>query len=99
MKDMQKKNEMLHNTEWQMGKEIIHQKRWSNTQRMSSRSDYIICGTECNYKRYESETTYPLCRTEEDTTEHIMVYQEGSNTYNLLNENKKDWENSCNNKN
>ena len=43
--------------------------------------------TECNY------TTCPLCKTEEDTTELIMVYQEGNNTYNLLDENEK---NSCN---
>ena len=43
--------------------------------------------TECNY------TTCPLCKTEEDTTELIMVDQEGNNTYNLLDENEK---NSCN---
>ena len=48
--------------------------------------------TKCNYKRNESDTTCPLCKTEEDTTEHIMVCQEGNNTYNLLDENEKDWE-------
>ena len=48
--------------------------------------------TKCNYKRNESDTTCPLCKTEEDTTEHIMVWQEGNNTYNLLDENEKDWE-------
>ena len=30
--------------------------------------------TKGNYKRNESKTTCPLCRTEEDTTEHIIVY-------------------------
>ena len=48
--------------------------------------------TKCNYKRNESHTTCPLCKTEEGTTEHIMVCQEGNNTYNLLEENEKDWE-------
>ena len=47
--------------------------------------------TKSNYKRNESDTTCPLCKTEEDTTEHMMVCQEGSNTYNLLDENEKDW--------
>ena len=35
--------------------------------------------TKCNYKRNESDTTCPLCKTEEDTTEHIMVCKEGNN--------------------
>ena len=48
--------------------------------------------TKCNYKRNESDTTCPFCQTEGDTTEHIMVCQEGNNTYNLLVENEKDWE-------
>ena len=47
--------------------------------------------TKCNYKRNESDTTCPFCQTG-DTTEHIMVCQEGNNTYNLLVENEKDWE-------
>ena len=47
--------------------------------------------TKCSYKRNESDTTCPLCRTEEGTTEHIMACQEGNNTYSLLNENEKDW--------
>ena len=33
--------------------------------------------TKCNYKRNELDTTCPLCKTDEDTTEHIMVCQEG----------------------
>ena len=45
--------------------------------------------TKCNYKRNELDTC-PLCKTEEDTTEHIMICQEGNNSYNLLNENEKD---------
>ena len=49
-----------------------------------------MCNTKCNYERNESDTTYPLCKTEEDTTDHIMVCQEGNNTYNLLDENQKD---------
>ena len=48
--------------------------------------------TKCNYKKSEPDTTCPLCKTEEDTTEHIMVCQEGNNMYNLLDENEKDWE-------
>ena len=46
--------------------------------------------TNCNYKRNELDTTCPLYKTEEDTTEHIMICQEGNNTYNLLDENEKD---------
>ena len=48
--------------------------------------------TKCNYKRNESDTTCPLCKTEEDMTEHIMVCQKGNNTYNLLDKNEKDGE-------
>ena len=49
--------------------------------------------TKCNCKKKkknESNITCHLCRTE-DTTQHIMVCQEGNNTYNLLDENEKDW--------
>ena len=41
-------------------------------------------------KKNESNITCHLCRTE-DTTQHIMVCHEGNNTYNLLDENEKDW--------
>ena len=51
-----------------------------------------MCNTKCNYKRNESDTACPLCKTEEDTTEHIMVCQEGNNAYNSLDENEKDWD-------
>ena len=47
--------------------------------------------TKFNYKRNESDTTCLLCKTEEDTTEHMMVCHEGNNTYNLLDGNEKDW--------
>ena len=46
---------------------------------------------KCNVKN-ESDTACLLCKTEEDTPEHIMVCQERNNTYNLLDENEKDWE-------
>ena len=44
---------------------------------------------KCNVKN-ESDTTCLLCKTEEDTPEHIMVCQERNNTNNLLDENEKD---------
>ena len=47
--------------------------------------------TKCNVKN-ESDTTCLLCKTEENTPEDIMVCQERSHTYNLLDENEKDWE-------
>ena len=50
-----------------------------------------MLNTKCNYKSNKSDRTYPLCRTEKDTIEHIMVCQEGNNTYNLLGENEKNW--------
>ena len=39
-----------------------------------------------------NQTISPLSKREEDTTKHIMVFHEGNNTYNLLDENEKDWE-------
>ena len=47
--------------------------------------------TKYNYQRNDLDATCPPCRTEEDTTEHIMVCQEGNNTCDLLDENKRDW--------
>ena len=44
---------------------------------------------KCNVKN-ESDTTCLLCKTEENTPEDIMVCQERSHTYNLLDENEKD---------
>ena len=40
--------------------------------------------TKCTYKRNESDTTCPICRTEEGNTEHIIVCQVGNNTYNSI---------------
>ena len=81
------KNKMLHTTEckWE-------RKQYTKSVKVISIKDVIkirlhMWNTECNY------TTCPLCKTEEDTTELIMVDQEGNNTYNLLDENEK---NSCN---
>ena len=85
------KNKMLHTTEWQVGKETIYQKCESNTIIDVMKIRLYMWNTKCNYKRNESDTTCPLCKTEEDTTEHIMVCQEGNNLYNLLDENEKDW--------
>ena len=39
-----------------------------------------------------NQTISLLSKREEDTTKHIMVFHEGNNTYNLLDENEKDWE-------
>ena len=80
---------MLHNTERQMGKETIHQKVESNTIKDVMKIRLHMGNAKCNCKRNESDTTWPLCRTEGDTTEHIIVCQEGDNTYNLLDENEK----------
>ena len=89
--DMQEKNKMFHNTEWYLGKETIHQKRESNTIKDIMKIILHIWNTKCNCKRNESDKTCPLCITEEDTTEQIMVCQK-QNTYNLLDENENNWE-------
>ena len=57
---------------------------------MSKKSDYICRNPNATTKEIKSDTTCPLFRTEEDTTEHIMVCQEENNTYNLLDGNEKD---------
>ena len=88
--DIQEKNKMFHNTEWYLGKETIHQKHESNTIK-DMKIRLHIWNTKCNFKRNESDKTCPLCITEEDTTDEIMVCQK-QNTYNLLNENEKNWE-------
>ena len=75
-----------------MGKETIIKKCESSTIKDVIKIRLHMWNTKCNYKRNESHTTCPLCKTEEDTTEHIMVCQEGNNMYNLLDENEKDWE-------
>ena len=57
---------------------------------MSKKSDYICRNPNATTKEIKSDTTCPLFRTEEDTTEHIMVCQEENNTYNLFDGNEKD---------
>ena len=74
-----------------MGEEQYIKKCESNTIKDIMKIRLHMWNTKWNYKRKKSDTC-PLCRTEEDTTEHIMVSQEGHNTYNLLDENEKDWE-------
>ena len=64
----------------------------SNTLKYNKKIRLQMCNTKCNYKRNESDTKCPLSKTGEDTTEHIMACQEGNNTCNLLDENKKYWE-------
>ena len=39
-----------------------------------------------------NQTQYVPSAKQEDTTEHIMIFQEGNNMYNLLDENEKDWQ-------
>ena len=53
----------------------IFKKCESNTVEDIMKIRLYMWNTKCNYKRNESDTTCPLCRTEEDTLEHIMVYQ------------------------
>ena len=55
-----------------------------------------VSNTKWNYIRNESDTTYPLCRKEEDAKQHVMVCQEGNNASNLLYENEMDLEKSYN---
>ena len=76
-----------------MGKETTYQKVRENTVKVVMKIRLHIWNTKGNYKKKkknESDTTPTLCRTEEDTKEHIMACQEGNNTYKLLDENEKD---------
>ena len=90
--DMQEKIKCrtLQNDKWERKQYI--KKCESNTIKDVIKIRLHMCNTKCNYKRNEIDTTCPLCKTEEDTTEHIMACEEGNNTYNLLDENEKDWE-------
>ena len=90
--DVQEKTKCrtLWNGKWERKQYI--KKCESNTIKDVIKIRLHMWNTKCNYKRNESDTTCPLCKTEEDTTEHIMVCQEGNNMYNLLDENEKDWE-------
>ena len=89
--DMQEKTKYrtIQNDKWER-KQYIKQCE-GNTIKDVMKIRLHMRNTKCSYKRNESDTTCSLCRTEEDTTEHIMVCQGGSNTYNLLTENEKDW--------
>ena len=85
------KTKMSHNTEWQMGKETIYWKvwKWCHKRCHENQITYVEHKMQLQ-KKNESNITCHLCRTE-DTTQHIMVCHEGNNTYNLLDENEKDW--------
>ena len=90
--DMQEKTKCrtVRNDKWERKQYI--KKCESNTIKDVIKIRIHMWNTKCNYKRNELDTTCPLCKTEEDTTEHIMACEEGNNTYNLLDENEKDWE-------
>ena len=70
----------------------------SNTIKDVMKIRLYMWNTKCNYKRNESDTTCVLCRTEEDTTEHIMICQDGNNTYNTFigMKMKRTGKNNCN---
>ena len=90
--DMQEKTKCreLRNDKWERKQYI--KKCESNTIKDVIKVRLNMWNTKCKYKRNELDKTCPLCKTENDTTEHIMVCQEGNNTYNLLDENEKEWE-------
>ena len=69
-----------------MGKKT-HQKCESNTIKDVIKIRLHMWNMKCN-KRSD---TSPLCKIK-DTTEHIMVCQEGNNTYNVLDKNGEDWQ-------
>ena len=80
----------LRNDKWERKQYI--KKCESNTIKDVIKIRLHMSNTKCNYKRNELDTTCPLCITEEDTTECIMICQEENNIYNLLDANEKDWE-------
>ena len=92
--DMQEKTKCrtIQNDKWERKQYI--RKCEINAIKDVMRNRLHMWNTKCNYKKNVSDTTCPLCRTEEDITEHTMVYQE-ENTYNLLDENEKNWEKNC----
>ena len=51
----------------------------------------LIWNTKFNYKVNESDTACPFFCTEEDTIGHMIVCQEGNNTYDIVNKNEKEW--------
>ena len=91
------KEDMQEKTKCQIRNDKCNRKQYIRKCESNTIKDVIkirlhVWNTKCNYKRNESDTIFPLCKTEEDNTEHIMVCQEGNNMYNLLDENEKDWE-------
>ena len=90
--DMQKKTKChtLRNDKWERKQYI--KKCESNIIKHVIKIRLPMWNTKCNYKRNQSDTTCPLCKTEEDNIVDIMVCQEGNNTYNLLDKNEKNWE-------
>ena len=84
------KNKMSHGMDEKWERKQYIKKCESNTIKDVIKIRLHMWNTKSNNKRNESDTTCTLCNTEENTTEHIMIYQEGNNTYNLLNKNKKD---------
>ena len=77
--DMREKTKcrLLRNDRWERKQYI--KKCDSDTVKDAIKIRLHMWNTKCNYKRNESDTTCPLCKTEEDTTEHIMVCKEGNN--------------------
>ena len=73
------KNKMSGNTEWQIGKETMYQKVRSNTIKDVIKIRLHMWKAKCSYKRNESDTTCPLCRTKADNTMiiqwEIMIIQ------------------------
>ena len=88
--DMQEKTKYrtLQNDKWERKQYI--KKYESNTIKDVIEIRLHMWNTQCNYKGNESDTSCPLWKTKEDTTEPIMICQERNNTYNLLDENEKD---------
>ena len=89
------KEDMQEKTKCQIWNDKCNRKQYIRKCESNTIKDVIkirlhVWNTKCNYKRNESDTIFPLCKTEEDNTEHIMVCQEGNNMYNLLDENEKD---------
>ena len=77
--DMQEKTKcrLLRNDRWE--RKQYTKKCDSDTIKDAIKIRLHMWNTKCNYKTNESDTTCPLCKTEEDTTEHIMVCKEGNN--------------------
>ena len=71
--DMQEKTKCrtIQNDKWERKQYI--KRCESNTIKDSMKIRLHMWNTKCNYNRNESDTICPFCRTEKDTTEHILV--------------------------